>query len=82
MISVKTSELNKEIVQKLTSRFGVKMEENIVARVAITYSLSRRKKLDLNSIKDSKGKEYKESTLFGVKSQILYCPYLSKLSDL
>jgi DNA sulfur modification protein DndE len=69
MISVKTSEQNKEIVQKLTSKFGVKMDESIVARLAITYSLSRRRKLDVNLVKDSKGKEYKESTLFGTKSK-------------
>ena len=69
MISVKISEANKEVVQKLTSRFGVKMDENIVARLAITYSISKRKKLSLDEMKDSKGKEYKESTLFGNKAK-------------
>ena len=69
MISVKTSESNKEVVQKLTQKFGVKMEENVVARLAITYSLSRRRKLSLDSARDSKGKEYKESTLFGGRAK-------------
>src|SRR6266568_4312182 len=69
MISVKTSEANKEVVQKLTSKFGVKMDENIVARLAITYSLSKRRKLNNNEPQDSKGKEYKESTLFGNKAK-------------
>lgn len=69
MISVKTSEANKEVVQKLSSKFGIKMEENVVARLSITYSLSKRRQLSLDDARDSKGKEYKESTLFGDKAK-------------
>src|SRR5688572_5276906 len=69
MISVKTSEANKEVVQKLSSKFGIKMEENVVARLAIAYSLSKKRQLRLDEARDSKGKEYKESTLFGDKGK-------------
>lgn len=69
MISVKTSEANKEVVQKISSKFGIKMEENVVARLAITYSLSKKRQLSLDDARDSKGKEYKESTLFGDKAK-------------
>src|SRR5690606_13470706 len=39
--------------------------ENIIARIAFTYSLSKDKKLDLTKIADSQGKEYSAKVLFG-----------------
>ena len=39
--------------------------ENIIARIAIGYSLQSRKKFDPLDIKDSGGKEYSRSVLFG-----------------
>ncbi|MCI9843619.1 DndE family protein [Flavobacterium pectinovorum] len=61
---IKTSKDNKEVVALLTRKLGLGTE-NVIARIAYTYSLSQDKKLDLNDIKDSGGKEYSKSVLFG-----------------
>ncbi len=61
---IKTCKKNKEVVALLTRKLGLGTE-NVIARIAYTYSLSRDRKLDLNSIKDSSGKEYSKSVLFG-----------------
>jgi DNA sulfur modification protein DndE len=61
---IKTSKENKEVVALLTRKLGLGTE-NVIARMAFTYSLSQDKKLDLNDIKDAGGKEYSRSVLFG-----------------
>lgn len=61
---IKTSKENKEVVALLTRKLGLGTE-NVIARMAFTYSLSQDKKLDLNDIKDAGGKEYSKSVLFG-----------------
>lgn len=61
---IKTSKENKEVVALLTRKLGLGTE-NVIARIAFTYSLSQDRKLDLNDIKDSRGKEYSKSVLFG-----------------
>lgn len=61
---IKTSKENKEVVSLLTRKLGLGAE-NVVARMAYTYSLSQDRKLDLNDIKDAGGKEYSKSVLFG-----------------
>lgn len=61
---IKTSKENKEVVSILTRKLGLGTE-NIIARIAYTYSLSKGTKLDLNNIENSMGKEYNKSVLFG-----------------
>lgn len=61
---INTSKENKEIVSFLTRKLNLGTE-NIVARIAYTYSLSQDRKLDLNKIKDAGGKNYSRSVLFG-----------------
>lgn len=61
---IKTSKENKEVVALLTRKLGLGTE-NVVARIAYSYSLSQDRKLDLNKIKDAGGKEYSKSVLFG-----------------
>lgn len=61
---IKTSKENKEVVTLLTRKLGLGAE-NVIARMAFSYSLSLDRKLDLNNIKDSGGKEYSKSVLFG-----------------
>ena len=61
---IKTSKENKEIVSQLTRKLGLGTE-NIIARIAYSYSLSKGTKLDLNNIENSMGKEYNKSVLFG-----------------
>lgn len=61
---IKTSAENKQIVTELTRKWGLG-PENIIARIALSYSLSKNKRFELTEIKDSKGKEYSNSVLFG-----------------
>ena len=61
---IKTSKENKEIVSHLTRKLGLGTE-NIIARIAYSYSLSKENQLDLNNIENSMGKEYSKSVLFG-----------------
>lgn len=61
---IKTSKENKEVVTALTRKLGLGTE-NVIARIAFSYSLSKHIKLDLNNIKDAGGKEYSKSVLFG-----------------
>lgn len=68
--SIKTSEANKRIVTDLTRKLNLG-PENVIARIAFAYSLSREKKLELADIDDSKGKEYSRKVLFG-DDYILY----------
>lgn len=61
---IKTSKANKEIVAQLSRKLNLGTE-NIIARIAFSYSLSKERKMDLSEIKDSQGKEYSKSVLFG-----------------
>jgi DNA sulfur modification protein DndE len=61
---ISTSKENKEIVTLLTRKLNLGTE-NIIARIAYSYSLSQNKVLDLNQIKDSQGKSYSKAVLFG-----------------
>jgi DNA sulfur modification protein DndE len=65
-INLKTSEANKDRVVELTAKLGNTIKENVVARIAITYSLARGYRLDpVKDLRDSKGKEYKDDVLLG-----------------
>jgi len=61
---IKTSKENKELVSKLTRKLNLGTE-NIIARIAYTYSLAQERILDLSDIKNSQGKEYSKAVLFG-----------------
>lgn len=62
--SIKTSERNRTAVTELTSRLGFGVE-NLIARIALAYSLAQDRRLDLVGMEDSKGKEYSAGVLFG-----------------
>lgn len=62
--SIKTSEANKTIVTELTRKFELGTE-NLIARIALAYSLQSGRKLNLTQAKDSRGKEYSSQVLFG-----------------
>lgn len=62
--SIKTSRANKHIVTELSRKFNLGAE-NIIARIALTYSLSKDRLLSLTDISDSQGKEYSKNVLFG-----------------
>jgi len=61
---IRTSKENREVVAKLTRRLNLGTE-NIISRIALTYSLSKERKLDLKNIQNSSGKEYSKAVLFG-----------------
>ena len=61
---IKTSKKNKDVVATLTRKLGLGTENNI-ARIAMTYSLSKDVKLEIKDLEDSSGKEYSKSVLFG-----------------
>ncbi len=62
--SIRTAEDNKLKVSELTSKLQLGAE-NVIARLALSYSLSRSGKMNLKNIKDSKGKSYSKQVLFG-----------------
>ena len=69
---IKTSAINRDNVTTLTRKFNLGAE-NIIARIAITYSLQSGIKFSPLDVKDSGGKEYSRNVLFGS----LYPIYLS-----
>ena len=61
---IKTSKENKLVVTELSRKLNLGVE-NIIARVAFAYSISKDRKFSVLDIKDSQGKEYSKSVLFG-----------------
>ena len=71
---IKSSSSNKQVITDLTRKFGLG-SENIIARIAIAYSLHSGLKFNPLEVKDSGGKEYSKNVLFGS----LYSCYLFAL---
>ena len=73
-INIRTSEANQEIVRKLTSKLPIGTKENVIARIALGYSLQNGKRFNAVefNIYDSKGKEYKDHILFDAKYRDFY----------
>lgn len=71
---IKTSTENKLIVSELTRKFNLGTE-NLIARIAFSYSLKSGTKFNPLDVKDSGGKEYSKSVLFGN----YYSVYLSMI---
>lgn len=67
--SIKTSESNRTVVSELTNKLSMG-PENVIARIALAYSVSKGRKLNLSQIADSKGKEYSSKVLFGDNQEI------------
>ncbi|MEP1778596.1 DndE family protein [Reichenbachiella sp.] len=68
-INIHTSKANKEIVQKLSRKILGGAAENVIARIALGYSLQTGRKFTSGEFRiyDSGGKEYKEHILFDAK---------------
>lgn len=62
--TIKTTASNKIIISDLTKKFGLGAE-NILARIAISYSIHEKHRFSPLDIKDSGGKEYSKNVLFG-----------------
>ena len=61
---ITTSEKSKKLITELTYKMQLGAE-NVIARIALGQSLSKKTKLDINSIEDSKGKTYTYNVLLG-----------------
>lgn len=61
---IRTCLKNKETVTILTRKFNLGAE-NVIARIAIAYSLKSGIKFSPLDVKDSGGKEYSKNVLFG-----------------
>ncbi|MBR2416725.1 MAG: DndE family protein [Bacteroidaceae bacterium] len=61
---IRTSLENREAVTVLTRKFNLGAE-NIIARIAIAYSLQNDARFSPLDVKDSGGKEYSRNVLFG-----------------
>ena len=61
---IKTSKENKDVVTLLTNQLNLGAE-NVIARIALTHSLSLGEKLNIRDIQNSSGKEYSSKVLFG-----------------
>lgn len=60
---IKTTEANHQLIRDFTAKLRLPAE-NIIARIALSYSLSQHRKYQANT-NDSKGKEYADEILFG-----------------
>jgi len=79
-INIKTSEKNQEVVKKLTSKLPHGTKENVIARIALGYSLQTGKRFASSDfgLYDSKGKEYKDHILFDEKYRDFYIALISQ----
>lgn len=73
-INIRTSEANQEAVRTLTNKLSGGTKENVIARIALGYSLQSGKKFTPTEFSsyDSKGKEYKDHILFDSKHRDFY----------
>jgi DNA sulfur modification protein DndE len=67
--SIRTTKTNKELVTRLTNKLGLGAE-NVIARIALSYSLATGEQLDLKLIGDNNGKEYAFRVLFGEYAEL------------
>ena len=65
-INIKTSGENQAVVTQLTRKLPGGTKENVIARIALGYSLSTGKRFTPQEFSsyDSQGKEYKDHILF------------------
>jgi DNA sulfur modification protein DndE len=62
--TIRTSRANKDVVTQLTNKLNLGAE-NVIARLAFSYSLNTNRKLNLHEMEDAGGKEYNSKVLFG-----------------
>lgn len=80
---ITTNTANKEVITSLTNRLSLGAE-NVIARIAFSFSLAQGNKLDLKNIGDSGGKVYTAKILFGNHIEIyvaMLCEFYGIDSD-
>ena len=65
LINISTSKRNQPVVTKLTAKLNGSTKENVIARIALGYSLASGKRFTKQEFSsyDSQGKEYKDHIL-------------------
>lgn len=83
-INITTSKVNKDVVQKLTKKLPIGTKENVIARIALGYSLQLGRKFSKGEFNDydSGGKEYKDHILFDVKYRDYYIALVSQYYEI
>ena len=73
-INIKTSALNQAVVSNLTQKLPGGAKENVIARIALGFSLASGKRFQENEFNtyDSQGKEYKDHILFDSSNRDFY----------
>lgn len=73
-INIHTTEKNEKVVRKLTTKLPHGTKKNVIARIALGYSLQSGKKFSTNDFSqyDSKGQEYKDHILFDAEFRDFY----------
>jgi DNA sulfur modification protein DndE len=73
-INIRTSESNQDVVKRLTNKLPNGTKENVIARIALGYSLQLGRRFSVSefNLYDSKGKEYKDHILFDAKHRDFY----------
>lgn len=73
-INIKTSEENQKVITDLTRKLPGDTKENVIARIALGYSLSNGKRFKREEFDtyDSQGKEYKDHILFDAEYKDFY----------
>lgn len=73
-INIRTSDANQQVVTNLTTKLPNGAKENVIARIALGYSLQSGKKFTTTEfgLYNSKGKEYKDHVLFDSKYRDFY----------
>ena len=71
MLSIKTNKQNQTVVSNLTKKFNF-VNDAVIARIAIAYSLQKLVKFNLYEDLDNSGKEYKGYTIFNNDTEYLY----------
>lgn len=74
LINISTSKKNQPIVTRLTQKLPKGTKENVIARIALTFSLASGKRFAVSefNVYDSQGKEYKDHILFDPKHKDIY----------
>lgn len=74
LINISTSKANQVVVAKLTAKLTGNTKENVIARIALGYSLASGKRFSKQEFNkyDSQGKEYKDHILFDAALRDFY----------
>ncbi|WP_041263878.1 DndE family protein [Bernardetia litoralis] len=84
LINISTSKENKEKISKLSQKFLGAKEKNIIARIALGFSLQTGKKFSKQefSTYSSGGQEYKDANLFSQQYKPLFIALICQYYDI